>query len=45
MEIGDERTFQQDPEYAIRILVDIAIKALSSAINDPTTAVQLRNTP
>lgn len=40
LEIGDERTFQQDPKYAIRILVDIAIKALSSAINDPTTAVQ-----
>jgi uncharacterized membrane protein len=40
IEIGDERTFQQDPKYAIRILVDIAIKALSSAINDPTTAVQ-----
>jgi uncharacterized membrane protein len=40
IEIGDERTFRQDPKYAIRILVDIAIKALSPAINDPTTAVQ-----
>jgi uncharacterized membrane protein len=40
IEAGDERTFQQDPKYAIRLLVDIAIKALSSAINDPTTAVQ-----
>ena len=40
VEIGDERTFEQDPKYAIRILVDIAIKALSPAINDPTTAVQ-----
>jgi uncharacterized membrane protein len=38
--IGDERTFEQDPKYALRILVDIAIKALSPAINDPTTAVQ-----
>jgi len=38
--LGSERTFQQDPKYAIRILVDIAIKALSPAINDPTTAVQ-----
>lgn len=37
---GDERTFEQDPEYAIRLVVDIAIKALSPAINDPTTAVQ-----
>jgi uncharacterized membrane protein len=40
IEIGDERTFEQDPKYALRILVDIAIKALSPAINDPTTAVQ-----
>lgn len=40
LEIGDERTFRQDPKYALRLLVDIAIKALSSAINDPTTAVQ-----
>jgi uncharacterized membrane protein len=40
VEIGGERTFEQDPKYAIRLLVDIAIKALSPAINDPTTAVQ-----
>jgi uncharacterized membrane protein len=40
IELGDERTFEQDPKYAIRLLVDIAIKALSPAINDPTTAVQ-----
>jgi uncharacterized membrane protein len=38
--LGAQRTFQQDPKYAIRILVDIAIRALSPAINDPTTAVQ-----
>jgi uncharacterized membrane protein len=38
--IGNERTFEQDPTYPIRLLVDIAIKALSPAINDPTTAVQ-----
>ena len=36
---GSERTMEQDPLFAIRILVDIAIKALSAAINDPTTAV------
>ena len=35
-----ERTFTQDPKYPIRLLVDIAIRALSPAINDPTTAVQ-----
>jgi uncharacterized membrane protein len=38
--LGRERTFEQDPKYSIRLLVDIAIKALSPAINDPTTAVQ-----
>ncbi len=36
---GAERTLQQDPAFAFRILVDIALKALSPAINDPTTAV------
>jgi uncharacterized membrane protein len=40
IELGSQRTFEQDPKYAIRLLVDIAIKALSPAINDPTTAVQ-----
>jgi uncharacterized membrane protein len=38
--LAEDRTFEQDPKYAIRLLVDIAIKALSPAINDPTTAVQ-----
>ncbi len=37
--LGSERTMEQDPTFAFRILVDIAIKALSAAINDPTTAV------
>jgi len=37
--LGSERTMEQDPAFALRILVDIAIKALSAAINDPTTAV------
>ncbi len=36
---GGERTIDQDPTFALRILVDIALKALSAAINDPTTAV------
>ena len=40
IELGNGRTFEQDPKYALRLLVDIAIKALSPAINDPTTAVQ-----
>jgi uncharacterized membrane protein len=38
--LGSERTFEQDPKYGLRLLVDIAIRALSPAINDPTTAVQ-----
>ena len=38
--VGPERTLDQDPRFAFRILVDIANKALSPAVNDPTTAVQ-----
>jgi uncharacterized membrane protein len=30
---------EQDPTFAFRIVIDIALKALSPAINDPTTAV------
>ena len=37
--LGPERTLDQDPAFGLRIIVDIAIKALSPAINDPTTAV------
>ena len=40
IDVGGERTFENDPKYAIRLLVDIAIRALSPAVNDPTTAVQ-----
>jgi len=36
---GVERTLEQDPTFAFRIILDIALKALSPAINDPTTAV------
>ncbi|WP_328619682.1 DUF2254 domain-containing protein [Streptomyces sp. NBC_00354] len=41
--LGTERTIEQDPAFALRILVDIAIRALSPAVNDPTTAVQVLN--
>jgi uncharacterized membrane protein len=34
-----ERTLEQDPAFAFRVIVDIADKALSPAINDPTTGV------
>jgi uncharacterized membrane protein len=36
---GSERTLEQDPTFAFRIVIDIALRALSAAINDPTTAV------
>lgn len=38
--LAPERSFEKDPKYALRLLVDIAIRALSPAVNDPTTAVQ-----
>jgi uncharacterized membrane protein len=38
---GLERTFEQDPTLAFRILTDIALRTLSPAINDPTTACQV----
>ena len=41
--MGHERTIDQDPAFAIRIIVDIAIRALSPAVNDPTTATQMIN--
>jgi uncharacterized membrane protein len=41
--LGHERTIDQDPAFAIRIVVDIAIRALSPAVNDPTTATQMIN--
>jgi uncharacterized membrane protein len=41
--LGVERTIEQDPAFALRIMVDIAIRALSPAVNDPTTAVQVLN--
>ncbi len=36
---GPERTMEQDATFAFRVIVDVAVKALSRAINDPTTAV------
>jgi len=39
--VSDARTMQQDVDFAIRQLVDIGLRALSSAINDPSTAVEV----
>jgi uncharacterized membrane protein len=38
--LARQRTVDQDPAFGLRMLVDIAIRALSPAVNDPTTAVQ-----
>ena len=38
--LGNERTLVHDPAFVFRQLVDIAVRALSPAVNDPTTAVQ-----
>lgn len=37
---GTERTLEQDPLMAIRLLADIVMRAMSAAINDPATAIQ-----
>ena len=39
--LGSERSFDQDVGFGLRQLVDIAERALSPGINDPTTAVQV----
>jgi uncharacterized membrane protein len=39
--LARQRTVDQDPAFALRMLVDIAIRGLSPAVNDPTTAVQV----
>ena len=38
--VGEIRTLEQDPSWGMRMLVDIAIRALSPAVNDPSSAVQ-----
>ena len=37
---SDGRTITQDPAFALRAMVDVACRALSPAVNDPTTAVE-----
>ncbi len=38
--VSATRTMQEDVDFAVRQLVDIGLRALSSAVNDPTTAVE-----
>lgn len=37
-DLGPTRTMQQDLEFGVRQIVDVALKAISPAINDPSTA-------
>ena len=39
IDIGPRRTLQQDVEFGIVQIVDIALRAMSPAVNDPTTAL------
>lgn len=39
LDVGIDRTFEQDPLLAFRLLTDIGVRALSPAVNDPATAV------
>jgi uncharacterized membrane protein len=39
--VADTRTMQEDVDFVIRQLVDVGLRALSPAINDPTTAVEV----
>jgi uncharacterized membrane protein len=38
-DIGPTRTMQQDVEFGIVQIVDIALRAMSPAVNDPSTAI------
>ncbi len=40
LEIGDDRTTHADPSLPLRLVVDVALRALSPGVNDPTTAAQ-----
>ena len=37
--VGSQRSPEQDPEFAVRQLVEIAVRALSPGVNDPYTAI------
>ena len=38
-DLGPTRTLQQDIEFGVLQIVDIALKAISPAVNDPSTAI------
>ncbi|KUJ85429.1 hypothetical protein AVO45_00005, partial [Ruegeria marisrubri] len=39
--VGEERSFDQDPRFSLQVLSEIAQRALSPGINDPTTAISI----
>ncbi len=39
--IADQRTFDQDPRFGLVVLAEIASRALSPAVNDPGTAIDV----
>lgn len=39
--VGDRRTSHQDVDFGLRQLSDIALRSLSPAVNDPTTAIEV----
>jgi len=42
--VGDRRNFQQDPRFGLVVLAEIASRALSPAVNDPGTAIDVIGT-
>lgn len=42
--IGDDRTFEEDPRFGLVALSEIAARALSPAVNDPGTAIDIVGT-
>lgn len=42
--VGDSRSFDQDPRFGLIVLAEIASRALSPAVNDPGTAIDILGT-
>ncbi|MCI1114058.1 DUF2254 domain-containing protein, partial [Stenotrophomonas maltophilia] len=39
--IGDERSYDQDPRFGLAVMAEIASRALSPAVNDSGTAIDV----
>jgi len=39
--VGEQRSFDQDPRFGLSVLSEIASRALSPAVNDPGTAIDI----